>query len=169
MQVHNDDEATTRLEGVPWGKSDIWLVLAARDDPDTVAVLGLDLVDRGEQALEAASALTVPLHGVLGEAGSCNENGNGVPVYEAAAEGNAVRVTEAEHCDFEAPTDGLCTALCAVRNTAFTEEQIRATILGLSTSFLLWQSGLDPRGMGWWTPGTPAYDEMIAGGAVTQL
>jgi len=145
------------------------VVLAARDDPGTVAVLGLDLVDRGEMALEAARTLTVPLHGILGEPGSCNERGNGAPVYEAAAEGNAVRVTEAEHCDFEAPTDGLCTALCAVRNTAFTEEQIRATVLGLSTSFLIWQSGLDPRGMGWWTPGTPAYDEMIAGGAVTQL
>jgi len=142
-------------------------VLAARDDPDAVAVLGLDLVDRDGQAQAAAASLSVPLYGLAGESGSCNDDANGLPSYAAAAQGRVVRVTEADHCDFESPTDILCTALCTGTNNQFTDDEIQATILAMSTGYLLWQAGLDPAGQTYWTAGAAPYDDLLASGAIS--
>jgi len=132
-------------------------------------VLGLDLVDAADAALESAPLLQVPLHGIFGEPYSCNSNGNGVPVVAAAASNGALRVTEADHCDFEWPTDVLCTALCNRANDRFDAETVRTLIRSLTTAYVLWQSGLDLAGERFWSPGSSPYDDLLAEGAVSRL
>ncbi|MFH1463675.1 MAG: hypothetical protein ABIO70_04740 [Pseudomonadota bacterium] len=142
-------------------------VLAAAADPRSVAVLGHDLVDSDDYALTAAPGLGVPLFDIVGEPGDCNSDGNGLPVVRAAANHGLLRVTEADHCDFEDPTEPGCTFLCGGTNDQFTDDELRATIRALSTASLLWQSGLDARGSQYWTPGQPAHDALVATGAVS--
>jgi pimeloyl-ACP methyl ester carboxylesterase len=144
-------------------------VLAASADPLTVAVLGLDLVDGDDLALAAAPSLTVPLYGLAGEAGECNSDANGLAVYAAAPSARVLRVTEADHCDFEAPTDWMCTMLCEGNNDQVSDAEIQATIRGLATAYLLWQAGLALEGEHWWTPGEAAYDDLLAAGAITPM
>jgi len=144
-------------------------VLAANLDPQTVAVLGLDLTDGDDMAVNAAPSLIVPLHGLVGESGMCNSDGNGVDVYQAAIGANAVRVTEADHCDFEDPTDWMCTLLCEDANSQFTTEEVKTTIRGMATAYFVWQAGLDASGENWWTPGHPAYDTLAGSGAISAL
>ncbi|RME53793.1 MAG: alpha/beta fold hydrolase [Deltaproteobacteria bacterium] len=141
-------------------------LLAGRDDEDAIAVFGLDLVDGDGLALAAAPELDIPLYGVAGEPSACNEDGNGEAVYQAAPEGLLLGVTEADHCDFEDPTDRLCTAVCASRNETFSDDTIRNAIRGLFTAFLLWRGGLDPEGAAWWTPEGEAYQWLIAQGLI---
>lgn len=144
-------------------------ILAANLDPQTVAVLGLDLTDGDDLAFDAAPSLTVPLHGLVGEAGMCNSDGNGVGVYQAAAGSHAVRVTEADHCDFEDPTDWMCTMLCEEANSQFTTDEVKATIRVMATAYLVWQAGLDASGEDWWTPGHSAYDSLAGAGSISAL
>ncbi len=144
-------------------------VLSAQSDPQTVAVLGLDLTDGDDHAIDAAPSLTVPLGGLVGEPGTCNSNGNGADVYAAAPTATAVRVTEADHCDFESPTDWMCTMLCEEANSQFTVDEVRETIRGMATAYLVWQAGLDPRGEDWWTEGGAEYDALVGSGAISGL
>ncbi|RMD96747.1 MAG: alpha/beta hydrolase [Deltaproteobacteria bacterium] len=141
-------------------------VLAGRDDEHAIAVFGLDLVDGDGLALTAAEELRIPLYGLGGEPSPCNADGNGEAVYRAAPEARLLRVTEADHCDFEDPTDRLCTAVCAERNETFSDDTIRNAIRGLLTAFLLWQGGLDPEGAAWWIPEGDAYQWLIAQGLI---
>ncbi len=144
-------------------------VLAGAEDPDTVAVLGLDLVDLSDLALDAAPSLTVPVYGLLGEADACNADANGAPVYAAASDSVMARVTDADHCDFEAPTDILCTFACEGPNPTFADAQIREVIRGMATGFLVWQAGVDAEGADYWTPGRDPWDALVASGRVTGL
>ena len=147
-------------------------IIAAAEDSSVLAVLGLDLVDASYSddflALENVSNISVPVWGLLGEPSSCNSYGNGLDVYNNAENGNAVRITEADHCDFESPADVFCTILCSGSNDYFSEDEINSIILNLSTSFLLWQAGLDSSGGSLWTPGNEYYDDLIYSGAISQ-
>ncbi len=147
-------------------------IIAAAQDSSVLAVLGLDLVDASYSddflALENVLNISVPVWGLLGESSSCNSYGNGLDVYNNAENGNAVRITEADHCDFESPADVLCTILCGGSNNYFSEDEINSVILNLSTSFLLWQTGLDSLGGSLWIPGNEYYDELIYSGAINQ-
>ncbi|MEZ4237256.1 MAG: alpha/beta hydrolase [Myxococcota bacterium] len=141
-------------------------VLAATLDPAVISVLGLDLVDLDELALDAAPSLSVPVGGVLGDPYSCNDSGNGLPVYGAAPDAQAIWVHEADHCDFEWPTGALCTAFCSQPSTT-PEARIQDTIHVLATAWALWRTGLDPAGARWWTVGEPPLDALVSSGAVT--
>jgi hypothetical protein len=151
-------------------------VVAAAQDSESVAVLGLDLVDASDNgwgdiylALENASSISIPIWGLMAELSSCNADGNGLDVYNAAEGGNAIRITESDHCDYESPTDFLCNLLCDGTNDLFSDAQIDSVILNLSTSFLLWQAGIDSDIQLLWTPGNEYYNDLITAGAITQL
>lgn len=143
-------------------------VLAAAQDPAAVALLGFDMVDSGGLGAAAAAAVAAPAHDIVGEAAMCNSSANGVPVFGAVADATTVRIFEADHCDFQNPGDALC-GLCTAPNSEHTPEQIRATILGLSTAAVLLRTGLDASGHNWWFPGGDEYDAMIAAGELAQL
>lgn len=144
-------------------------ILAGVADPRALAVVGLDAVDALDYALDAAPALTIPLHGIVGEGSSCNADNNGIPIYEAAPDALAYRVTEADHCDFEGPTDALCTAFCQGSNAQFTEGTIHNGVVGLATSAALWRADLDASGAGWWRPGAATNQWLQDIGLVSPL
>ena len=151
-------------------------IVAAYQDTNAIAVLGLDLVDAsnpswsdGYLALTTAANISIPVWGLHGEASSCNANGNGLSVFTQAASGNAIRVTNADHCDFELPTNILCTLLCQESSGDFTDQEIQNIILNLSTGFLLYHSEVSTSSIQLWYPGNEYYDSQISIGAIEQL
>ena len=151
-------------------------IVAATEDTNAIAILGLDLTDGAYEdsggeflGLMHANMLSIPIWGMLGESSSCNANGNGLNVYLEAENGNAISVSEADHCDFEFPTNFVCTLFCQEENENFTESSIKSIILNLSTSYLLYHSGNVPDLNLFWTPGNYYYDDLIDQGAIDQL
>jgi pimeloyl-ACP methyl ester carboxylesterase len=143
-------------------------LLAVAQDPDARALLGLDTVDSGGLGAAVAASVAIPAHDITSEASMCNSTANGVPVFDAIADSEIVRVLEADHCDFQSPPDGFC-SLCSAPNSRHTTESIQTAIRGLSTAALLWRAGLDDSGAQWWTPGSDYYDAMIEDGTLAQL
>jgi pimeloyl-ACP methyl ester carboxylesterase len=111
-------------------------LLAAMDDPRTVAYLGLDAVDSGGLA-SRATRLTAPALFLLAEAGACNAEANVVPVAEAIAAARIVRIPDATHCHFEDPYATLCERICGRTEPREAADAIRATIRSLATAWVL--------------------------------
>ena len=151
-------------------------IVAATEDTNAIAILGLDLTDGAYEdsggeflGLMHANMLSIPIWGLLGEVSSCNAYGNGVNVYLEAENGNAISISEADHCDFEFPTNFLCTLFCQEENETFQEDDIKSIILNLSTSYLLYHSDNVSDLNFFWTPGNYYYDDLIDQGAIEQL
>lgn len=142
-------------------------VLAAAEDPGATALVGLDMVDSGDLGAGAAASVGVPAFDLVGEPSMCNTTNNGLAVFAAMPDGRALRVTEADHCDFQNPADFLCGLTCTGSNDQFDDAAIQTAVLGLSTAAVLWQSGVEPTGAQWWTPGEHYYD-LLAGLGVLQ-
>ena len=88
-------------------------VLAGQADTQAVGVLTLDLVETQGLGVRAARSLSKPLLGLAGEPTNCNALDNGRAVFAASERAQVQRIQGAGHCDFEAPTDGLCELVCA--------------------------------------------------------
>ncbi len=148
-------------------------ILAAAQDSNTVAVFGMDLVDilvnDSFLGQDYSQDLSIPLWGIFGEESLCNSNSNGLGIFNLAANGNAIRIIEADHCDFELPTNLICTSLCQYDNEIFSEEEIRTVILNLTTSFLLWQTGLNIEAQFLWDSNSEYYQSLIFDGAIEQM
>lgn len=139
-------------------------VLAAAQDGQAVGVVGLDPVDADGLGAAAVGQLAAkPLWAIFGTPGGCNSEGNGL---DWAPDDQRLRVTQAEHCDFEGPTDGWCTGFCAERNPDFSDNDIRGTIRGLTIAAIVAEAGVAPIDA-WWRPGGVFYDERLAAGAVS--
>lgn len=143
-------------------------VLAASEDDQAVALLGLDMVDADGLGMTAAPGVVAPAFDVVGEPSMCNTTNNGIAVFAATADGHALRVTDADHCDFQNPADFLCGLTCAGGSGSFDDTQIQTAVLGLSTAVVVWQSGLEPTGAQWWTPGEHYYEELTGSGLVQE-
>lgn len=87
-------------------------MLAAAQDPNTVGVITLDLVDHAGLGAAAANSLEVPVMGIAGRSSSCNRMGSAVSVFDNGEKGSVMTLTEASHCEFESPTDGWCEFAC---------------------------------------------------------
>ena len=145
-------------------------LVSASLDEQAVAVLGLDPVERiGGNHLDVAGSLRIPAMGIFGEAGACNTWNSGMDAYMAVPERDLLRSTEADHCDFEAPTGSVCTLACSGSNTLFTDDAIRSYILGLSTAFVSWHAVGDEEAMEWATADGGARSALESFGAVTGL
>jgi len=151
-------------------------VLAASQNSNAIAVLGLDLVDalypgtnNQYYALSLVSNMMIPVWGIFGESSACNANSNGVNVFQNAVQGNAVIVTEADHCDFELPTNFLCSFLCGQENYIFSEDDIEDVVLNLSTSFILDIVNSSELNIQLWEPGNNYYDSLVTVGALQQI
>ena len=151
-------------------------IVAATEDTNAIAILGLDLTDGAYEesdgeflGLTYASISTIPIWGLLAEPSSCNANGNGINVYLEAEHGNAISISEADHCDFEFPTNIICTVFCQSGNENYSEQEIKSVILNLSTSYLLYHNGNQDDSNLFWTPGNYYYDDLIDQGAIEQL
>ena len=145
------------------------LVSASLDD-NPVAVLGLDPVERiGGDHTDDAAMLNVPVRSLLGESGACNSWNSGLSAYQSASNSEVLQVTEADHCDFEAPTDTICTLACGGSNTLFDDGDIQSTIIGLSTSFVLWQVLDEDDAREWWDSNGAMRSALESDGAITNL
>lgn len=142
-------------------------VVAAAGDDTTVALLGLDMVDNMNLGAGAAPGVSAPAFDLAGEPSQCNTTNNGLAVFEAMPQGRALRVADADHCDFQSPADFLCGIGCAPGNGQFDDATIMATVQGLSTAVVLWQTGVDATGAQWWNAGEHWYD-ILAGLGILQ-
>jgi pimeloyl-ACP methyl ester carboxylesterase len=107
-------------------------LVAGRNDPRTVGVIALDLVDAGRIGERMARGLDRPLIGLVGDPSPCNADNNGLAVFAATAQAQVERVLGAEHCDFESPTDWLCPLICRAppgRVTASRQDIIEAATI----------------------------------------
>lgn len=143
-------------------------VLAAAQDPDALALVGLDMVDSGGLGADVAASIAIPAHDITAEPAMCNSTANGVPVFAAIPGAQTVRIVEADHCDFQSPPDAFC-SLCSGPNPTHTDEAIAAAIRGLTTAALVWHSGLDESGSQWWTPGNMWFDMLVESGTMNEL
>lgn len=142
-------------------------VVAAAGDDTTVALLGLDMVDNADLGIDSAPGVSAPAFDLVGEPSQCNTTNNGLTVFGAMPQGRALRVADADHCDFQNPADFLCGITCAPGNGQFDDATIMATVYGLSTAVVLWQTGVDPTGAQWWNAGEHWY-ELLAGLGILQ-
>lgn len=147
-------------------------LLAAAQDPDALGVLGLDLVDNGDLGRTAAAGFGAPVRNLVAVPYLCNSDGNGLAAVAAAPDGQSLRVTDANHCDFEKPTDGTCTLTCGDGSVgwgfqpSFGDVRQREVIAGVATGFLMAVTGLDPEGTWYWTPGQAPYDTLLSEGVL---
>jgi dienelactone hydrolase len=143
-------------------------LVAAAHDPGTVASFGLDAAEWNGIGMAAAQELSSPVYGLVGIPVSCNGFNNILPVYAALAGSRALRVVEADHCDFSSPNS--CTSCqlgCGIgTNLLFTDAEIATTVRALSVAFLAWQTEVDPSGQAWWEPGQEPYDTLVGLGAI---
>jgi pimeloyl-ACP methyl ester carboxylesterase len=125
-------------------------LLAAADDPASVALLGLDAVDSGGAGRPSdgalglatnATGLAVPALFLAADPSTCNADGNMLPVAAQIASAQVVRVPNATHCHFEDPYAPACERLCGRVEPPEAADAIRATIRALATAWVLSYAG----------------------------
>lgn len=114
---------------------------AADLDPDAVGVLGLDPVDTDDQ-VDGAFTRDLPRWALMGEPTACSDNADIIGALEAGGTRTSALIG-ATHCDFELPTDGLCTALCGGTNGS---SDVVKTVLA---AFAADRHGIDPTARAW--------------------
>ena len=119
-------------------------IIAASLDVNSAGVLGLDATDTegvfgiedfiGQQYAPYVSSLAFSIRG---EPSTCNSNGNGLSLFEMINDSYKVRVDEADHCDFEYPTNSGCEASCENAYANIPDDVIRSEIITLGTAAVL--------------------------------
>ncbi len=140
-------------------------LVAGSQSGDTAAVLGLDLTDAGDLAVDAAPDVSAPVFGVVGDSSFCNSSNNGLLAYAAAPDATVMRLNQSDHCDFELETDWLCTLGCP--DAGGDEDRLHATLKGLVTAASFAAMGDANAAAAWWVEGGLYADEMIAAGTLS--
>jgi hypothetical protein len=105
-------------------------VYAASKLPGLAGWVGLDPVDRTGTGMLAASRLDAPAIVLLGDASACNLFASGRSIARSVPHlVRTVTIDGASHCDFEAPTNRLCTAMCGSGSREKQLEAQNATVL----------------------------------------
>lgn len=117
-------------------------LVAGRNDPRSIGVVALDLVDAGQLGEGMAAGLDRPLIGLVGDPSPCNASNNGLAVFAATDQAVVERVAGAEHCDFESPTDWLCRWICK-RDEPAGEWSTRRDIIEAATSAIASLTGIE--------------------------
>jgi pimeloyl-ACP methyl ester carboxylesterase len=104
-------------------------LLASADLPGIAGWIGLDPVDRTGTGKDAAARVVVPAVVMLAEPSGCNLFGSGSSLARALPHLlRTQRFDGATHCDFEAPTNNVCRALCGPSTDALQEAIRHATV-----------------------------------------
>ena len=141
-------------------------MVAANLDKNTLAFFGLDMVDNQGLGKKIAPKLVVPFYGLVAAPSACNANNNGLDSYALVPHSNVIKVEDSSHCHFEFPVDGKCSFVCGKGEIRFSRDMIQQTILGLTTAFLLWQTGIDTNGETWWHDSKQNYKTLIDAGYI---
>jgi len=143
-------------------------ILATHLDHNTLAFFGLDMVDNKGLGKEKAPNLMVPMYGLMAAPSACNAKNNGLDIYALASQSKVMEVMDSSHCHFEFPVDGKCSLVCGRGEKRLSRETIQQTIVGLTTAFLLWQSGIDPNGETWWSERQLNYVSLREAGYINE-
>jgi pimeloyl-ACP methyl ester carboxylesterase len=136
--------------------------LAANQDSSARGLVGLDPVDSEDLGLTVAGS--VPQLGLFSESSACNASNNGVPWFQT---GEALRVTDANHCDFEGPTDQLCTLVCASGSSS--PGPRRQEVVGaMTTAAGLGLNGDTQIRADWWHPAGERYEAFHSQGRISE-
>jgi len=141
-------------------------MVAANLDKNTRAFFGLDMVDHQELGKKIAPNLVVPFFGLIAAPSACNANNNGLDPYVLAPQFKVIKVEDTSHCHFEFPVDGKCSLVCGKGEKRFSRQTVQQTIVGLTTAFLLWQTGIDVNGETWWHDSQQNYKTLIDAGYI---
>jgi len=145
-------------------------LIASASDSNAVGLIALDLTDSDSLGLDHVSRVETRAYAMVGEPSSCNGDGNGVSTVSAMDGASQVRITDADHCDFENETDWMCTSFCTGTAERFTDEEIHSTLLGTMTAAAMSLSGVDPDAeFMWWSLGGDYYDALDSSGALSRL
>ena len=132
-------------------------IIAASIDTNSLGVLGLDATDTENVpgvpdfiGQNYASGIDCVGFSIMGEPSSCNSDGNGLTLFEMMNESYVIKVDDADHCDFESPTDAICEISCENTETNMSDEEIRSIIFTLGTSAIMSLSGLSSEGWILW-------------------
>ena len=63
-------------------------------------------------------------------------------------------------------TDGKCSIACGIGEKRFKREVIQKTILGFTTAFVLWQTGIAINGETWWSDGSKNINILTEAGYI---
>lgn len=141
-------------------------LVAADLDRGAVAVFGLDMVDNKGLGKKITPQLSIPFYGLVAPASICNAKNNGLDSYVLAPVSLAVLIEDSSHCHFEFPVDGKCSFFCGKGEKQFTRDEIQETILGLTTAFVLWKSGIAPSAAEWWADGGNHFRRLLQTGHI---
>ncbi len=139
-------------------------IIASSLDADSRGVLGLDTTDTqdapgvpdfiGQPYAPSVS----PGYLLLGEPSTCNANNNGLTLFQMMGTSAMLKVTSADHCDFESPTDFMCTFNCENATIEFADEEIRPAALTLGTAAIMALTETHPDGeLVWEAQGTEQW------------
>jgi hypothetical protein len=143
-------------------------MVATNLDKNTLAFFGLDIADNQGLGKKIAPNMTVPLYGLIAAPSACNANNNGLSLYALASDSKVIKVEDTSHCHFEFPVDWKCLFVCGKGEKRFSRENIQRTIVGLTTAFLLWQTGIDTKGETWWFDSQLNYKTLSGAGYITK-
>ena len=132
------------------------LVAASSASPQGVLVLD-PVDDMNSTGTTIYGQVNTTVLGLIGEPSECNSQNNSISLLQGVQADHTLRIVDADHCDFEAPTDDLCEngvlgfGACGNTQATFSDDTIRGTIRGLGTAGLLWMSDMDADAAAWWT------------------
>ena len=149
-------------------------IIAASFDSQAQGVLGLDTTDTQDVpgvpdfiGMNYASSVTSKAFSIRGEPSSCNSENNGLTLFRMMSDYKAIKVTSADHCDFERPTDFMCEMNCEGSSSEFTDDVINKAILTLGTAAIIAITEALPDGDLVWTE--EELSEWTASGLVQSL
>lgn len=104
-------------------------LVAAASSGESLGWIGLDPVDARGVAREVAAGMREPAFVIRSPPSSCNASYNFGPALARLPKVVADRVESgASHCDFEAPTDAVCTLVCGAASVE-RQRAIRAAVV----------------------------------------
>ena len=162
------------VEKVVWmGQSNggVSALIAGGVAPDiTAGILGLDPVESfAGGGTEWAGEVTSPTAALFGIPDDCNSDNSGRAPFAATAGSVSLRISEADHCSFEFPTNGLCQLACERDKPTFSNAELDRTILELSTAWTLARLDDTFDAAPWWSVTGSQYSNMISTGAISPL
>jgi len=128
-------------------------IIAGSLDNNNLGILGLDTTDtEGIPGVDDfigqlyASGVTSTAFSVRGEPSSCNSEGNGLDLFEMMPNSYKAKVGEADHCDFEYPTNFGCEINCENSQASVSDVEIRSLVVTFGTSAILSLAGVSEDG-----------------------
>ncbi len=149
-------------------------IIAASQDSRTVGIVGLDATDTEDVpgvddyiGRDYAASVHGFAYAIFGETSSCNGNNNGIELFKMMNDYKLLRVTSADHCDFENPTNSLCTMNCENSTELFDNSEIESAIITLGTAAVISLSDSSSNASLWWS--NEGLEDWIYSGLIQEI